>query len=422
MKKVLSTVAALGLVAGMASTAAAVDFSMSGHYTVEGFYHSDGADAANAGGLDVTEAAGESNTSDSWYQHTFEIKPTMKVNDKITMASTIRLADNNVWGSQGDTTGSMSSNNDVYVHHLYMDYASPIGKIRVGRVPAGPYGNSFSDSDTRQNRVMLWPSFLKSGNWSTLFYTAKVTEGDAYNNTSSAVDNDHYEARVYYKNDNLDAGLRYGFTNNNNSGPENEPESYTIYGKYKMDNYFANVELTQKTGDSNATTEIDSMGGMLQIGGKFDAITASFMYFYAEGDDDNSNDNEAYGTTGTEFTPLYILTGRTTGMLNGDQATANASMTDDGVNAFVLAADYAASDRLSLHAAIAYAEADEATATYDDEYGWEYNIGAAYKLLDNLTYEAHFGYLDTGDYFNAGSTTDTTQNVYVLTHHLTMTF
>ena len=38
MKKIFSTVAALGLVAGMATAASALDFSVTGKYTVEGYY------------------------------------------------------------------------------------------------------------------------------------------------------------------------------------------------------------------------------------------------------------------------------------------------------------------------------------------------------------------------------------------------
>ncbi|MFZ5762354.1 MAG: hypothetical protein ACOY8P_05460 [Thermodesulfobacteriota bacterium] len=433
MKKVLVTVAALGLVAGVATTASAVEWKMSGKYVVEGFHLSDGTTATNAdGGMDLTEAAGEDNMADSWYQHTFEISPTMKVNDKISMFATIRMADNTVWGSNDaateDTVGSMSSNNDVYFHHLYMDYASPIGKIRLGRTPAGGYGTTFADTDTRQNRIMLWPSFMPKP-WSALLYIAKADEDDK-GTAGSALDSDHYEARLGYTVDNLEAGIAYSMTNNNTGATEDEKELYKGYAKYKMDNYFVNAEIGYYTGDQTSTVDWEALGGMLEVGGKFNNLTVSAMYFYAEGDDDTTTgDNEGFmnatGTsagTGAEFEPLYILTGRTTGLLNPDQGTINGNMQDDGVHAFILAADYKVSDALSLHGAIGYAQADEETATYDDEYGWEYNIGAAYKLLDNLTYEAHFGYLDTGDYFNAGSTTDTTENVYMLSHHLTMTF
>lgn len=450
MKKVLSTVAALGLVAGLASTAAAVEFKMSGKYYVEGYHMSDAATGAVVG-VDLREGVGDNNSSDSWYQHTFEIKPTMKVNDKISMFGTIRLADTTVWGNQadGDTVGSMSANNDVYVQHLYMEYASEIGKIRIGRVPAGGYGLAFADTDTRQNRIMWWPSFIPKP-WSVLLYTAKITEGDLLaTDEGTAADSDHYEARLNYKDEALDAGIAYGMGNDNTyvTGAAQDPEKelYKAFAKYKMGNYFANAEIGYYTGDQTATVDYDSLGGILEVGAKFDALTVSGMYFYAEGDDttaDGDNNSFMAGTgsgTGTEFEPLYILTGRTAGLLNRDQASSAyaANMTQSGVHAFILAADYKVSDRLALHGAIAYAMADEETQTTnaagttfaagsyanrDDEYGWEYNIGAAYKLLDNLTYEAHFGYLDTGDYFKTNAATDDTENVYILSHHLTMTF
>ena len=456
MKKVLSTVAALGLVAGLASTAAAVEFKMSGKYYVEGYHLSDGArDAVGTGattgsatidakGVDLTEGAGDNNTSDSWYQHTFEIKPTMKVNDKISMFGTIRLADETVWGNQanGDVVSTSSNNNDVYVHHLYMDYASEIGKIRIGRTPAGGYGTTFVDTDSRQDRIMWWPSFIPKP-WSVLLYTGKVTEGDlAIGDEGSANDSDHYEARLYFNTDSVDAGIAYSMTNDNTyvTGVAADPEKelYKGYVQYKMDNFFANAEIGYYTGENSTTVDYDSMGAMLQVGGKFDALTVSAMYFYAEGDDTTADgDNESFlsatgSGTGTEFEPLYVLTGRTAGLLNRDQASSvyTAGITQAGVHALVLAADYKVSDRLALHGAVGYAEADEAVQTggaasyanRDDEYGWEYNVGAAYKLLDNLTYEAHFGYLDTGDYFKSTATTDDTENVYILSHHLTMTF
>ncbi len=449
MKKVLSTVAALGLVAGLASTAAAVEFKMSGKYLVEGAYLSD----ARGIGIDETETAAESTPSDSYWLHTFEIKPTMVVNDKISMSSTIRLADDTFWGGQaaGDTEGvgmaaGQSSDNNLYVHHLYMDYASPIGKFRFGRTPAGTFGTNFMDSDTRGDRVMLWPSALANGPWSTLFYIQKTTDG--FNNAAQLAETDNdtdvYVARLYYKDANLDSAIHYGYTNNMNTSLTASDRRHQViaYGKYKMDNYFFNGELTYNFGEVDYDTEtvgvqqdrdVDSLAAMLQVGGKFDALTPSLMYFYASGQDltetvANGGDIENALTAGTgdQFEPLYILTGRHTGMLNNDIFTANhtTGMSTAGVHAVIAAADYAVSKDLTLHGAIGWAQADEEIAVaQDDEYGWEYNVGAAYKLLDNLTYEAHFGYLDTGDFFNgAGNTADITENVYLMTHSLTMTF
>lgn len=437
MKKILSTVAALGLVAGLATTASALEFSISGDYTLEGIYLSNG----DGGGVDVTASAGDDEAAaDAWWMHSFTINPVMKVNDNITMASEIRLADNTVWGNltngQPSTyNGGSDDTSDVYVHRLYMDYASPVGKIRVGRVPAGPYGTSYLDSDSRANRIMLWPSALASGPWSTLLMTVKNTENDSTDPLTSNEDSDSYELRVYHKTDDHDAGIRYVYTNvqtaRESTNTDTENQALHLYGKYKMNNYFLNAEIVHNFGESenlttSVTTDTEASAAMLEVGGTFDALSANLMYFYGEGDDPNSNDNEAAisGGTGSEFTPLYILTGRTTGMLNPDvNGVYSTVMTGDGVHGIVASADYTVSDRLTLHGAIGYAQADEETAGWDDEYGWEYNIGAAYKLLDNMTYEAHFGYLDAGDWFNGATpNVDVTENVFIASHSLTMTF
>lgn len=436
MKKVLSTVAALGLVAGLASTASAVEFKVSGSYVVDGIYLDSGAN----NGFKLTETTTEDNSSNSWFMHTFQINPTLKVNDKITMNTEIRLADNTVWGSQakGDTVQNNSNiGGDVYVHRFAMDYASPIGKLRIGRAPAGPYGHDFLSSDIRQDRIMWWPTFLPKP-FSALFLYAKLTDNEYNKEIPTAEDSDRYEARLYYKTDAVDAAIRY-YTHNASSASgafEDEAQHINPYAIVKFDNYFGAFETQHKFGSQSATKDYDGMAAMLTLGGKFDALTVSGMYFYASGDN-NAADNDVEnvlgsGGTGTAFSPLYILTGQTAGLLNNDfwikqDSTSNgsytAAMSAAGVQAYLISADYAVSDRLTLHGAVGYAKADEKpTTTLDDEYGWEYNLGAAYKLLDNLTYEAHFGYLDTGDFFNGASTTDVTNNVYMLTHHLTMTF
>jgi len=452
MKKVLSTVAALGLVAGLASTAAAVEFKMSGKYLVEGAYLSDG----TGNGVDTNEISATQNHTDAYFLHTFELKPTMKVNDKVSMSSVIRLADDTFWGGQtnGDinaTTGSKvgPTSGDVYVHQLYMDYASPIGMFRIGRTPAGTYGTSFMDSDQRGDRIMWYPSFLDKP-WSTLFYINKAKDNNyAVNNAGTAVasasdaDSTSYVARVYYQTDSLDSGLHYQYNNDmaTSATVNDRKQQLTGYAKYKMDNYFANAELTHffgsKTNDVETAgvlqnQDYDSWAGMLQVGAKIDALTPSLMYFYAQGQDMNDtvgnggNISNALGSTGTGdmFEPLYILTGRHTGMLNNDIFNGKTgTMSTAGVHAVVAAADYAVSNQLTLHGAIGWAKADEvAVAGQDDAYGWEYNVGAAYKLLDNLTYEAHFGYLATGDFFKSTPTTDDTQNIYLMTHSLTMSF
>ena len=45
-----------------------------------------------------------------------------------------------------------------------------------------------------------------------------------------------------------------------------------------------------------------------------------------------------------------------------------------------------------------------------------------YKIYDNLTYNAHFSYLATGDFFKMGETNTTTDDVYLIAHALSMKF
>ncbi|MFA6499640.1 MAG: hypothetical protein WC256_12975 [Desulfurivibrionaceae bacterium] len=438
MKKTLATAAALGLVIGLAPTASAVEFKISGKYLLEGAYLSD----ARGAGLDLTEAAGVSPPSDAYFLHTFEIRPVMKVNDKISMFSTIRLADDTFWGNQaGGDTNDLSATNNVYVHLLYMDYESPLGKMRLGRGSVNQYGTDFMNFDSRANQITWWPSFVEKP-WSVLLYTLKNTDNFQVTPDAGDTDADVYVARLYYKTDSLDSGIHYGYSNNMTTSTKSDRKQVVIvYGKYKRENYFVNGEITHFFGsvdyDNVVTldTDYDSWAGMFQLGGKFDALTMSALYFYAQGDDNSADDtvNNALNSTGStqgtgdQFEPLYILTGRHTGMLNNDIFSGNTgTMSTAGVHAIVAAADYAVSNQLTLHGAIGWAKADEAgTAARpnrDDSYGWEYNFGAAYKLLDNLIYEAHFGYLATGDFFKSINTADDTRNIYILTHSLTMTF
>jgi len=44
-----------------------------------------------------------------------------------------------------------------------------------------------------------------------------------------------------------------------------------------------------------------------------------------------------------------------------------------------------------------------------------------YKLMDNLTYNAHFSYLWTGDFFKY-DTNENTQDIYLVAHALSMSF
>lgn len=418
MKKILSAVAALGLVAGMATVAAAADLSVTGKYVVEGIYVSNAGDAA-----DGRTIAGGANpfyetASDSFYMHTFQLLPTMKVNDSITMKSDIRFrkearfgvaAEN---GGQDTAAGNISG---VDFNKIYMEYASPIGKITVGRTPAGAWGTPFLDSATAADRIM-WAPNMVSAPWSVLLYTQKTLEADSQNGGNNVgQDTDQYHVGVGYSTDNTTVKL--GVFNNRFQATDLNSTTYDLMGVFKFGgNYSLVADLVHVGGDVTATTSWDADGALLMGTGQFDNLTASLAYVYASGEDTVSADTEALmantGGLGKDFQPLYIFTGDAMHILNQDEKSgsgAGVAAANAGVHCYALMADYKVSDRLTLHGAIAYGEADETLAygaNVDDSFGMEYNIGAAYKLVDNLTYEAHFGYVDAGDFFKLGNAAD----------------
>jgi len=490
MKKIISTVAALGLVMGVAGTASALDFSMSGQYIIEGYMlnNADGADNTldgltapmGVGGADVTlhkdggfDPYNDDAGTDSAWLHTFIIKPKLQINDKISMLSELRFARYNVWGTNNNygTAGDSDLTSDeqtIDVYTLYMEYLSPVGKIRAGRCIVPPWGGEFLSSYTHADRLMWWPSFVAQP-FELLLFTQKSVENDWYGSSDDA-DNDVYEIDLTYRTDNLLLLGGYDYFDYKSKSDENtigtgsvltteaqrfdrQQHRVRAYALAKVANFTLEGEWDWRLGDwQDFDTEVagvredrdvDAMALMLKGSTTMDKLDVGLMYFWAQGqDDDILTDVGADKTaalqvledgTGDDFNPLYILTGDLTGMLNGDVFAADPLMTESGVQCIVISSDFQVSDQLTLHGAIGYAWADTtdmveagAGVNVDDEYGWEIDLGAKYKLLDNLTYEVHAAYFNTGDFFddvakNIDPTKDSA-DLYLLSHHLTMTF
>jgi hypothetical protein len=57
-----------------------------------------------------------------------------------------------------------------------------------------------------------------------------------------------------------------------------------------------------------------------------------------------------------------------------------------------------------------------------NEASWEANLGVIYKFLDYLSYELHFGYMDTGSLFIDRSSYGNTESIIMVSNRLTMSF
>lgn len=479
MKKILSTVAALGLVVGIATSATALELKVKGDYSIDGFYMDKGAGAASTDGegghgLQLASNPGDETNSDAWLQHMFNIEAEMVVNDKISMKSRVRLIDEKaVWGAQDDT--DVNNGHNMSVERLWMLYKSSIGLWEIGRRSAGTFGISFLDADDKADRI-TWKSGNLFGDVFSLYvYFEKQLENEAYSANTDNMDADYYDVEATVKGGWGAVTLGYGLKQDNTKDSADQPASTTLdsvtfvdnngdgiidleeltlnmvetaafygyettthrirgVGQFKIGaNMGVDTEFDYKFGDKDfysvATPDqdISQLAFIVDLNATVEALTGHAIYFHTSGDDNAADtDLNNYGSTGWDFEPLYILTGAFGNILNNYQG-ANTSVFGTaaqtaGVNAMVMSTDFSATQDLILHAALGYAMADKEMAGWDNEYGFEYNVGAAYRLLDNLIYAVHLGYLDTGDFFTLGTKYTDTNDIFLASQHLTMSF
>jgi len=451
MKKILATAVALGMVAGLAASASAMELKVTGKYVADGYYFNQGNGAASGGGVlpwddksyrtlvesgVVTGGTNDSPGADDWYQHTFRINPRLIVNDKVQVKADIRLIDSNtVWGSQGDLNTDNGGN--MKVRKLWLVYDSPIGRWEVGRRPAGSWMSDFLNTGTAGDQILFRPNM--PDHFKAYAFLQKDEERDGYWNNLDSNDADYYEAGAGYSDKALTAWLGLGTkidnTNDVAGGSATQMSHVMGYGQYGINgNLTALAELDYKWGTTDFNTpgvpdqDTSAWAYYGALAGNFGNLSTTLGFAHIDGDsnptatDDNAYDPK-YGL-GADFEPLYILTGSTANILNGDRG-ANVigdAVRRAGVNAPVLLADFKTTDKLTLHGGVGAGWADDEPSGYDNAYGYEFDLGAAYQLYKNLTYSVNFGYWAVGDFVKRGDPDIGSQDIYLVSHHLSMKF
>ena len=459
MKKVLSTVAALALVAGVASNAMALDepsraseseattaprvatptapgvalWSVAGQWVLAGAYVDGG--KGNPGGADVQD---EYSANDAFYIYSFKLLPVLQINDKISMKGEVRIDDRCVFGT---SCGKDDHLRDADFKHVYMEWVSPYGKTRFGRTPAGAWGPSFMNSTGQGDRLMWWPNFMPE-NWGMLLFTQKINERDATIPGESDGDADGYYVDINYKADfGKTIAAIWSVRNSSTEGDGDDTVSgqFRLTGDYKFGDFGVTYEWNQNFADGpndpNTGDATDSKGTGVMVDLNYTMNDWKFggLFFYMSGDDDPTDgDTEAMFTkgngTGKDYNPYQIMTGDYMNLLNGDNPLspgANDALFVDGASSGVISfggyVGWKMSPKLSLSAEVGYFAATDEPDDYDDDYGIEFGIGMAYKVMDNLEYFAHFSFLSTGDYWEQNGAYDT-EDVWLAAHALSMKF
>jgi len=108
------------------------------------------------------------------------------------------------------------------------------------------------------------------------------------------------------------------------------------------------------------------------------------------------------------------------GVVSPDETSSHSS----DINSIVLSAQFDATKKISLQGAFGVTRNLWSPDFIDGLSGssWEANLGVIYRLLDNLSYELHFGYMDTGDLFTDRSSYSDEENIIMVSNKLTLSF
>ena len=93
-------------------------------------------------------------------------------------------------------------------------------------------------------------------------------------------------------------------------------------------------------------------------------------------------------------------------------------------NTIALSATFETTDNLSLATAFGLTRNlwSPDSTEYENKSSWEANLGVIYKLVDNLSYELHLGYMDTGTLFTNKSSYSNVESIIMISNQLTLSF
>ena len=151
---------------------------------------------------------------------------------------------------------------------------------------------------------------------------------------------------------------------------------------------------------------------------------------YVSGDDPGSNDKTEGGTIngGRDWNPCLIMfnyhdRAKWVGNLAGYGTTADTGLMTNAWF-FQFRGGMKPIDKLDVMASLSYANADKkpnATYLYND-YGWEVDLTATYKITNNLYYMVGAGYLFTGKYYKANLDANELNDDFLVINKLTLSF
>jgi len=438
MKKLFVVLLALGLLVAFSSAATAADVKLSGYYFIVGQYVSDTS-------LGKT-ASGDEGPSNAFYWQKLRFQPVIQVADGLKLSFRIDCH-TGYWGDTVDGGGRVGKlpgygqdNRNIRWRRTQIDAKLPYGlAIRAGVVQGGTFGTLWCDGNYDEGRIYL---FAKAGPGTIVALTGKAAERDIYTDNADA-DYDKYALGYLGKTEGIEYGvLWYYLRNAANTATYTAnyhcPMAYMkgTFGPLYVEaewNYFFGKD--KEYFDPYSGTDIDRGGMSAYVNAKYTmgpAYVGGQLGWMQGNDPDTTDKNEAGYSGNADYDPCLILWNSdysdSIGSQFGGMGTY-AKTTDSISNAWIaqVYGGFTPMEKLDLFASLTWAKADETPEAggkkyVSDDYGYEFDITATYKIYDNLEYMVGFGYFVTGDFYKGTSDSNEVENNYLIINKLTLNF
>jgi len=453
MKRFWFVLLSLGLMVAFSTSAMAVDVKVSGEYYAAGMY----LDKTN---LTKTTTGGDPSTA--FYYQRLRVRTDFTISPGLTLITRLDAMER-AWGATrsatgtalaADSAGTRAENENIAVDWVYIHYASPIGIFDAGYMNDGSTGTIFGNSYSPKARIkysnVFGPITLN------LAYTKEAENSrTAINAVNRAdADNDKYGIEGVYNWKTGKAGVNINYYHqaaNRPAAPAYKRTYFLVtpYAFAKIGPVSLQAELNYLTGSDKYEDGTNPAGApgidkvdLAGISGWIDA-TANFGIFYAggsiayvSGNDPGTNDKIEGGIIngGRDWNPCLIMWNydRTNwaGALTGYNGAAQDTAMANGW-LFQMRGGVKPVEKLDVLASVTYAFADQkpwgtagnpATVYLHNDYGWEVDLTATYKITNNLSYMLGGGYLFTGKYYKGTSDANELTNDFLVINKLTLTF
>jgi hypothetical protein len=479
MKKFWIAILVVGLFMAFTMPAIAavggVDVQFSGTYRVRGWID-------DAIGAPTTFAKNNVNKGQAFYDNRLRMETTFKVAEGLKLVTRFDALEKK-WGQSVAAYGSSyapNNNDSISFERAYVSFTTGLGTFNVGYQDWQRFGTQFMDSDLTYPGIKWINTF---GPLTVLAGTEKRTESitrntstyvvtgnQNYNSGYVDVDMDVYDLGFIFKFKGGDAGLLYQYYRVNDYSQAATQDAVPFkrsihlfdgYGKFKFGPVYVEGEAFYTTGtwidytnnDRNnyQNTALEAWGMYLNAEVEFKPIYAGGKFVYVSGDDGTSgqanNANTRHGSIANAVSlgqdhDFALMIGNyeyfnqvTANGVAGGAGWTNGSQTltysMENIWAWQLYVGVKPTPKIDVRLAVtdAYVQTltsvpltNNSTPIISNHIGTEVDLRASYKIFDNLTYSAGFGYMFAGDFFKGTNSANSVSNDYLLMHQLMLSF